>query len=162
MMRLAQIIGIWAMGAGVAMANTDACSIDRVSLRGDHDQITFNVELADDLQSRALGLMHRPSMPTDSGMIFFYDSPIHARFWMRNTLIPLDMIFVGDDGRVKHIHENAIPLDLTVIDGGRDILVVLEINGGLSKEIGLSAGTELLHPMFDQKIVSWSCEKVVD
>jgi len=148
---------VFCMWFGGAQAQTSDCAPDRVSIRGAHATATFSVEVADDDQERAQGLMHRESMPTDSGMIFFYDSPVHARFWMRNTLIPLDMIFVGADGGVNFIHENAIPLDMTVIDGGADVIAVLEINGGLSKEIGLSDASELRHPSFDQKIVSWSC-----
>lgn len=142
---------------GGVQAQTAACAPDRVLIRGAHATVTFSVEVADDDQERAQGLMHRESMPTDSGMIFFYDSPVHARFWMRNTLIPLDMIFVSADGGVNLVHHNAIPLDQTIIDGGEGVIAVLEINGGLSKEIGLSDASELRHPMFDQKIVSWSC-----
>ncbi len=148
---------VFCLWFGEIQAQTSDCALDQVSIRGSHDTVTFSVEVADDNQERARGLMHRESMATDAGMIFFYDSPIHARFWMRNTLIPLDMIFVGVDGEINRIHTNAIPLDETVIDGGRDVIAVLEINGGLSKEIGLSDASELRHPMFDQKIVSWSC-----
>jgi len=87
-------------------------------------------------------------MPTLGGMLFVYDQPRHATFWMRNTLISLDMLFISPAGVVEHIHENAIPGDETVIDGGRGIQAVLEINGGLSERLGIEVGAMIQHPSF--------------
>ena len=133
-----------------------ACRDDRVSLRGPWGQAAFTVEVADDVGERAQGLMHRESMPAGAGMLFVYDRPQHARFWMRNTLIPLDMIFADSTGLILRIHENAIPLDETVIDGGEGVSHVLEINGGLSARLGLTAGSEIQHPTF--KNSRWPCD----
>ena len=101
--------------------------------------------------------MHRESMPQLSGMLFVYSRPQSLAFWMRNTLIPLDMIFVDPKGTIAKIHENAIPLDETAIEGGDGLTHVLEINGGLSKGFGIKAGDVLQHPSFDQDDAAWPC-----
>ena len=90
-------------------------------------------------------------------MLFIYEEPQLLAFWMRNTLIPLDMIFVDRFGEVQKVHSNAVPLDETPIDGGRDVLAVLEINGGLAARLGIEPGTELRHPAFDQAEAAWPC-----
>ena len=135
------------------------CSDHTVLIRGNFGTARFFVEVADSSAERARGLMHRESLPSGAGMLFIYGWPRHVAFWMRNTLIPLDMIFLGRDGRIRHIHENAIPLDETPIPGGDDILAVLEINGGLSRQLGLDVGDELQHPGLPQKFAAWPCEK---
>ena len=96
-------------------------------------------------------------MPLSEGMLFVYDSPRPVAFWMRNTLIPLDMVFIGADGTVRNIHENAQPLDETSIFGGDDIQFVLEINGGLSARLGLEPGTVVQHPSIDPEIAAFPC-----
>ncbi len=102
--------------------------------------------------------MFREEMPLSAGMLFIFDSAGSVAFWMRNTLIPLDMIFLGPDGTVSKIHENAIPLDETPIFGGNDIQYVLEINGGLAAQLGLSEGAVAQHPAFDPEIAIFPCE----
>lgn len=133
------------------------CRADRVELRGDFGEAQFRVEVADDDAERAQGLMHRESMPMGQGMLFVYEEPRNASFWMRNTLIPLDIIFMDETGTVTRVHENAVPLDETPIPGGPGILTVLEINGGLSDRIGIEAGTELRHPAVPQDAAAWPC-----
>lgn len=129
-------------------AQSAPCSETRVTVKGAWGQAHFNVSVADDPEERAQGLMDVPDMPTMSGMLFIYDQPQHAHFWMRNTLIPLDMIFASRDGRIAHIHENAIPHDETVIDGGVGVFAVLEVNGGLAGRLGVEIGDVLQHPGF--------------
>lgn len=133
------------------------CVGDKVELRGDWGQTQFKVEVADTPQERAQGLMNRSSMPRNAGMIFFFEKPGSVAFWMKNTLIPLDMIFVDPSGVVKHVHVNAIPHDETPIPGGDGILAVLEINGGLSEVYNIGVGTQLRHPMFAQEAAAWPC-----
>ena len=135
-----------------------ACSDNQADLRGDWGVVRFSVELADTPKEHARGLMNRPSLPSGSGMLFLYDRPQRVVFWMENTLIPLDMIFMSADGIVRRIHENAIPLDRTHIPGGDDIQAVLEINGGLASKLGIVAGSELRHPGLDQSIAAWPCD----
>ncbi|SEW13609.1 hypothetical protein SAMN05444851_1631 [Aliiroseovarius sediminilitoris] len=141
--------------SGPAFAGT--CGPDHVDLRGDWGKARFTVEIADDPGERAQGLMNRESLPMSHGMLFLFDKPQPVSFWMKNTLIPLDMLFLTADGTVARVHENAIPLDLSPIPGGSDILAVLEVNGGIAERFGITEGTELRHPLLDQSIASWPC-----
>ncbi len=134
-----------------------ACSRDQVDLRGPWGQVRFSVEVVDTPETRAQGLMHRPSMPKRSGMLFIYEMPQRVAFWMKNTLIPLDMIFVGADGVVSHIHKNALPGDLTPIPGGDKVLVVLEVNAGIVESYGISVGSEMRHEVFSKETAKWPC-----
>ena len=110
------------------------------------------------VDERSVGLMNRESMPQFDGMLFVYDSPRSVGFWMKNTLIPLDMIFLDKTGTVKKVHSNAKPLDENPIMGGNGILAVLEINGGLARKIGISEGWQMRHPRFDQETAAWPCD----
>lgn len=123
-----------------------ACAPDRVIVQTPNARQEFSVEVADTEGERAQGLMNRPEMASAAGMLFVYDHPQRAQFWMANTLIPLDMIFAGEDGTILKVHENAIPLDRSVIDGGDGVRFVLEINGGLASRLGITAGGALHHP----------------
>ena len=150
--RLAVLAGLLA-GPGWAAE----CREDQVHLRGDWGQARFTVEVADDRAERNRGLMHRESLSTGAGMLFVYERPGSISFWMRNTLIPLDMIFLDRAGTVKKIHANAVPLDETSIFGGRGIQYVLEINGGLAARLGIEEGSVLRHPAIDQAHAAWPC-----
>ncbi|MBM7067637.1 DUF192 domain-containing protein [Actibacterium sp. 188UL27-1] len=143
-----------ALGATQAIG---ACDPGEVALRGDWGRAQFRVEIADDDAERAEGLMFRESMARSAGMLFLYDRPQPVAFWMKNTLISLDMIFVDPTGTVQHVHENAVPGDLTGIPGGDNIIAVLEINGGLSDIYGIEAGSQMQHPFFGDDAV-WPCD----
>ncbi|MFV2034180.1 MAG: DUF192 domain-containing protein [Halocynthiibacter sp.] len=143
-----------AVTPALALAN---CSDTEVDLRGDWGQVRFTVEVADDPEERAQGLMYREELAARAGMIFIFDQPQQASFWMKNTLIPLDMIFVDKTGRVSRIAENAVPRDLTPVDGGEDVLVVLEINGGLAATYGITVGSEMRNPAFATETALWPC-----
>ncbi len=132
------------------------CAPDSLSLRGDFGSARFDVQVVDTEADRARGLMFVEEMPTMAGMLFVYDRPQSVSFWMRNTLIPLDMVFIGPDGIVQNIHSNAQPLDETPIFGGQDIQYVLEINGGMALRLGLAEGAEVQHPAIEGD-VSWPC-----
>jgi uncharacterized membrane protein (UPF0127 family) len=133
------------------------CSVDTVYLKGSWGNARFTVELADEPEEQALGLMNRASLPLAAGMYFVNRQPRTTSFWMRNTLIPLDMLFIDARGVVQHIHHNAIPLDETPIMGGDDILTVLEINGGLAARLGIDVGTQVRHPAHDEWSPAWPC-----
>lgn len=141
--------------AGPALA--DECRADLVHLRGDFGQARFVVDVADTQRSRNRGLMHRRSMSFGAGMLFVYDRPQPVAFWMENTLIALDMIFMDARGVVQKVHANAIPGDRTAIPGGDAIQYVLEINGGLAARMGIGPGAELRHPAIDPALAAWSC-----
>ena len=133
-----------------------ACDDARVDIRGDWGAARFSVEVADDVAERSVGLMNRDSLPRSAGMLFAYDQPQTVAFWMKNTLIPLDMIFMDETGRVTRVHENAVPLDETTIPGGEKVQFVLEINGGLSGALGIGVGSELRHPIIGSD-AAWPC-----
>ncbi|MBY6200085.1 DUF192 domain-containing protein [Maritalea mobilis] len=135
-----------------------ACSDDRVELRGDFGTVRFRVAVADDPRERSQGLMHVPEMPRMSGMLFVYERPQSVSFWMANTLIPLDMIFADETGVVTRIHENAVPLDRTPIPGGDGVQFVLEINGGMARQLGIDEGDELRHPSVSGDLAVWPCD----
>ena len=124
------------------------CADDTVTVSGPWGRANFKVEVADDPAERAQGLMFVEQMPTLSGMLFIYEQPQSVAFWMKNTLIPLDMLFVGPTGEVLALHENAIPGDLTPIPGGDGVQMVLEINAGLVGRLGIGVGDVLQHPSF--------------
>jgi len=145
---------------GVALSNgafAAPCDEGSLNLRGDWGQAKFSVEIADDPAERAQGLMFRESMARNAGMLFVYDNPQSVSFWMQNTLIGLDILFIDQAGVVQRIHENAIPLDTTSIPGGDDVQYVLEINGGMSAMLGITVGTQVLSPAIDQNNAAWAC-----
>ena len=108
----------------------------------------FTIELALTPQQQAIGLMNRTSMPADHGMLFFFGEESERGFWMKNTLIPLDMIFIKKDGTIHHIHDSAQPNDLTSVSSNGPVQAVLELNGGMSKKIGIQAGDKVRHILF--------------
>lgn len=99
----------------------------------------FTVEVAATPDEQEIGLMFRRSLAPNHGMIFPYDPPQEVAFWMKNTLISLDMVFVRPDGRIGRI-ATAKALDETPVPGGGTTAAVLEIRGGRAKEIGIKAG----------------------
>lgn len=148
---------------GLALFTTAAlaqavCAPGRVDLRWEGGRESFAVELADEPSERSQGLMFRDSMDPAAGMLFVYERPGRAQFWMKNTLIPLDMIFADSTGRVTRVHSNAVPGDLTPIDGGDGVVYVLEINGGLAAKLGIGPGAELRHPAVPADAAVWPCE----
>ncbi len=149
------ISGLLWLSAGAGWA---ACQPDVAEVRGTGSVARFSVEVAADPAERSTGLMNRESLPSSAGMLFVYEQPQRAQFWMRNTLIPLDMIFIDQTGTVTRVHENAIPLDETGIDGGMDVKFVLEINGGLAGALGIAPGSTLRHPAVAQDKAAWPCE----
>ncbi|NCO21269.1 MAG: DUF192 domain-containing protein [Rhodobacterales bacterium] len=142
--------------AGAAAAG-GACRDTVADLRGDWGAARFAVEVADDAAERSQGLMNRAEMGQSHGMLFVYDRPQAVSFWMRNTLIPLDMIFMDGTGTVTRVHENAVPLDETPIAGGDNVQLVLEINGGLARGLGIVPGSQMRHPQVPQDSAVWPC-----
>ena len=153
----APVLAVWLILLTAAEVAA-ACRDDVVDLRGPWGQARFTVELAITPDEQARGLMFRENLPRGAGMLFLYDRPSTVSFWMRNTLIPLDMIFVDAAGVVARVHHEAVPLDETPIPGGDGVLAVLEINGGLARRFGIAAGTEMRHPRLPQDAAAWPCD----
>ena len=133
-----------------------ACREDVVDLRGDWGRARFRVEVADSPEEQARGLMFVEAMPRGEGMLFAYESARAVSFWMLNTLIPLDMLFISPQGVVTRVHENAVPGDETPIPGGDGVQFVLEINGGLADALGIESGDEARHPLIGED-AAWPC-----
>lgn len=106
----------------------------------------FSVEIADTDRSRSRGLMFRNELPADQGMLLFYDYPRPVSIWMKNTYLPLDILFINDRGRVARIVERATPLSLEPMSSGTKARAVLEINGGRSAELGIRVGDRVIVP----------------
>ena len=136
----------------------DVCSDDRLDIKSGGTSVRFTVDVVDTPEGRAQGLMNVESMPRFTGMLFVYPREMPVAFWMRNTLIPLDMIFIDEDGVVQTIHENAIPLDETSIPSNADVKYVLEINGGMSNMLKLAPEAVVRHPAIDGENIAWPCE----
>jgi len=127
-------------------ACSDESKLTIHSAGGDH---TFNIEVVDTAKSRAQGLMYRQELAPDAGMLFDFLAEQSVSFWMRNTFIPLDMLFITGEGVVKNIHVNARPHDPTGIPSDGPVQFVLEIPGGRSVELGIKAGDTVTHPRIE-------------
>jgi uncharacterized protein len=120
-------------------------SLEIVTSTGRH---AFQVEIADNDATREHGLMDRRYMAPNHGMLFEFDREEPVSFWMKNTYIPLDMIFIAPSGVVTHIATNAEPLSERVVPSGAPCIAVLELNGGMAASIGLKVGDKVRHPFF--------------
>ena len=139
---LAAVIAAWIAPARADSA-LETLEIDTAS--GAH---VFQVEIAKDEASREHGLMNRRFMPRDRGMLFEFDKPGPVAFWMKDTYIPLDMIFIGANGVVTRIAAKAEPLSEAIIPSGPPCAAVLELNGGLAAEIGVHVGDRVKASFF--------------
>jgi len=139
---LSLLVAAWLV-AGKASA-TDANRLDITTRTGTH---SFSVELAVTPQERGRGLMHRKHMDENAGMLFEFDGVRTVLMWMKNTYIPLDMIFIRPDGTVADIHYNAVPHSEAVIQSSEPVLYVLELNAGVAQKIDLRRDDRVKHPL---------------
>ena len=147
-MAIVALLALLASGAAaradqVAAFNKSAITIDTVA-----GPRHFAIELARTPEQQELGLMFRPSLAPDAGMLFDFGETKPASFWMKNTLIPLDMLFITADGRVADIHEHAEPLSEAVIESHVPVRAVLEIKGDTVAQLGIRVGDVVHHPIF--------------
>lgn len=105
----------------------------------------FQVEIADDDAERTQGLMFRESLASDRGMLFDFGDSAPRSFWMKNTMVPLDIIFIGEDGRVRNIGANTIPFSEAPVRSDGAVRYVLEINAGQSAQLGIGPGAQVRH-----------------
>jgi uncharacterized membrane protein (UPF0127 family) len=108
----------------------------------------FTVEIADNDQTRERGLMFRTSLKPDAGMLFDFKYPQEVAFWMKNTFIPLDIIFIGPDGKILNIARQATPMSEANLPSAGPVLGVLEIAGGRAAELGVHPGDRVRHRIF--------------
>ncbi len=124
-------------------APTEALTIDTAN-----GEVRFNVEIADDENERNHGLMYRDPLPDDRGMLFHFQEPEMASFWMRNTPSSLDIIFIGVDGRILNIAERTTPFSEASVPATGMTRGVLEIRGGRARELGIAPGDRVHHRIF--------------
>jgi len=108
----------------------------------------FTVEMALTPDQQTVGLMFRTEVPANEGMIFDWGSPRESSMWMRNTLVPLDMVFIAADGRIHRIAERTVPLSLTPVDSRGPVRATLELQGGVTERLDIRVGDRVLHRMF--------------
>jgi uncharacterized membrane protein (UPF0127 family) len=116
-----------------------------ISATGRH---RFKVEVAETPEQMMQGLMFRRSLAPDAGMLFDYKHPTAATMWMRNTLIPLDMLFVDVRGKIVNIQQRAVPQSEDIIPAAAPVRAVIELNGGTAERLGIAQGDQVVHPIF--------------
>ncbi len=144
------------LGASLSLAAVTACAQEAdvkfqkssLVIVTANREIKFDVELATNDAERAHGLMFRKRLGAYEGMLFDFFKEMPVSFWMKNTLIPLDMVFIAGDGTIKHIHANAVPLSTDTIPSESPVRAVLEINGGSARLLGIKPGDKVKHPIF--------------
>ncbi len=114
----------------------------------DGQRHVFNVELAATPEQQTTGLMFRTRVPPDGGMLFDWGTPRQSEMWMKNTLVPLDMVFIAADGTIDSIAENTVPRSLRVVASHGEVLATLELAGGTTARLGITVGDRVLAPMF--------------
>lgn len=140
---LAAAFAVFAAPAGAQQPALQTLEI--VSRTGVH---VFAVELAADDASRAKGLMFRRELPEGRGMLFDFHREQEISMWMENTYIPLDMIFIAGDGRIRHIAENTVPLSRATVSSRGPVRGVLEVIAGTVRKLGIAPGDRVAHPIF--------------
>jgi uncharacterized membrane protein (UPF0127 family) len=151
----AVLAAMFLAAAGVAVAQSqplaDLDSFPRGKLEirvGKAQTLTYKIWLADTPQRQAQGLMFVRSLPALRGMLFVHESPKPIGMWMKNTFIPLDMVFIDAHGRIQQIVERTTPHSLETIRSDQPALAVLEIGGGEAQRLGLKPGQQVSHPAF--------------
>lgn len=115
------------------------------------EPLEFSVEVARTPQQKSLGLMFRRDLPALHGMLFPYPSDQEITMWMKNTFIPLDMVFIRSDGVIHRVEANTEPFSERIISSGGQVSAVLEIAGGEARRLGIAPGDKVRHPHFSAK-----------
>jgi hypothetical protein len=141
---LALIFGFTMFSPALAQ---DAVTFDRSTLKIETTEAvhSFEIEIATNDEQRARGLMFRNEMAADAGMLFLYRRNRVLTMWMANTYLPLDMLFIGSDGRIVHIAENTIPLSRTTISSRKRARAVLELNAGTARRLSINTGDRIVY-----------------
>lgn len=129
-------------------AGTEQAKTEPLAILAQDGRRAFQVEVMRNDAQRAKGLMYRRSMPADHGMLFDFERPLPVNMWMKNTYIPLDMVFIRSDGSIARIAADTEPLSTQIIASGEPVLAVLELNAGTAAKLGIRAGDRIEHPLF--------------
>ena len=134
--------------AGLSLAPARAQKLEPLELVTANGTTHFSVEVMRNDAERAKGLMFRRFLPDDRGMLFDFSAEAPVMMWMKNTILPLDMIFIAKSGVIVSIAENTEPMSERIIPSGGPVLSVLEVNAGTAARLGLKPGDKVLHPLF--------------
>ena len=156
---MASFLLVWTTGAQAL-----ECRPDIAIISGAGAPVSIPVEIADDPAERARGLMGRSAVAPGTGMLFIFEQPQPVSFWMHDTRIPLDMLFIDETGEIRHIHPRARPMDDRPIPGAAvgdpapERLMVLELPGGDAERLGIRPGMVLAHPRLPQDRARLRCD----
>jgi uncharacterized membrane protein (UPF0127 family) len=129
-----------------ACATSDSPSDSMITITTRDTSYVFTIELARTPEEMERGLMFRDRLPPDHGMLFLFADEREVSFWMKNTLIPLDLIFADASGRIVRIAERAVPLSTELIPSQAPVRAVLEVNGGTAERLHINVGDKLVYP----------------
>jgi uncharacterized membrane protein (UPF0127 family) len=147
-MRSAFAAGLIALLFVAFKADAAALPVSNLTIDTKKGPAIFTVELAADPATQERGLMFRKNMAPDAGMLFDFHQPSNVTFWMKNTILPLDMVFIRADGTVSTVAANAKPYSLTLIPSAEPIRAVLEINAGRAAALGIEPGERVHNAIF--------------
>lgn len=150
---LLSILGALAATPAVAQPGVDRpqpkLPTERLVILGrDGRRHDFEVEMAVSTDHQTIGLMFRTEVPPNEGMLFDWGAPRESSMWMRNTLVPLDMLFIAADGRIHRIAERTTPHSLAPIDSRGPVRATLELQGGITERLDIRVGDRALHRIF--------------
>jgi uncharacterized membrane protein (UPF0127 family) len=146
---LLSILSVFA--AFLAMPRLGAVELQPLEIASKNGVHVFAVELAVTPEQQAQGLMYRKELPEGQGMLFDFRRDQEATFWMKNTYVPLDMIFIRADGRIHRIAANTVPLSEALVSSAGPVRAVLEVVAGTAKKLGIAPGDRVAHPIFNAR-----------
>ncbi|MBV8548757.1 MAG: DUF192 domain-containing protein [Alphaproteobacteria bacterium] len=149
---VAAILFVWPWAQGLADGAAPAPAFPQDTMvieRADGKTLPFKIEVATTPEQHAYGLMYRRHLDTDAGMIFLWETPQQVAMWMKNTYIPLDMLYVAADGRIRNIIAHAEPLNLTPLPSDGPVKAVIELAGGAVDAYGLKTGDRVVYKAFN-------------
>jgi uncharacterized protein len=136
------------MVTAMLLLPAEAMRRERLTLQTAQGEHVIDIEITETAEEKALGLMFRTSLADKAGMLFVYDGPQEIAMWMKNTYIPLDMVFITAEGIVHRIEARTEPHSETIVPSNGAVLAVLELAGGAAERLGLKRGDRVVHPAF--------------
>jgi len=147
-MRALRLTALALFGLLIAVGPVRPADLQTVEIASKNGVHAFSVEIAENDADRAKGLMYRKELPEGKGMLFDFKRDQEVSFWMQNTYIPLDMLFIRGDGTILRIAENTEPLSTKLVPSGGPVRAVLEVIGGSARKFGIAPGDRVAHPIF--------------
>ena len=139
------VVGLLAVNSTV---KADSFKVEIVKVKSAKGEFYFNTEIAQTDREREKGLMYRKSMARDAAMLFLWDTDQPIQMWMKNTNIPLDMVFIRSDGKIANIAHKTTPNSRRLLSSKGQVRAVLELSAGTAEKIGLAEGHQVFHRVF--------------